>query len=649
MNRTGAALVLTLMICLTSCNLSSTTSPGTIPTATSPAAIPTVQPTTASNQATDTAQPTGPEVAKADYLLPELLTRFTPPPIIAIPKNSVQIEGVAYDAYQVPGNRIRVVCMQPCPLDDRLIDAAYAGYQESIQQLVRVVGFDVVDAINPIDIHLTRDDSCQRPSGEIGSSGPYPDNPNSVAICLYINEPDITQNDPQNPLTPETAIRLGGLGVFVHEYTHTLFDQRFTFSSHDFVFPIEWNTLTPSDYHYSNMCDPEYAQEAPLTYQLCTTKGFTFKQLIQSLQAVDRLYQGGYGNVYGMVGLNQYRAILNNILGSDVTQVFTDVGYDKMMAEEGSTGLYQLPSAGEACSYQALLAGDGAIPLGTMEDFNAPFEKTWQIKNTGTCSWDGVQLAFVRGEAMTATTSVPVPTTAAGVGVEVSVPMTAPGAAGVYSGEWQVRDSTGHAFGPIINMMIYTRPGCTLPSEFSYFKAEPATIGPGALAVLSWGQVTNLDKLEIIGLGSQNPNGDILLVQPAQTTTYTLQATCGSNTATSQATVTVDTSLPAFAITDVSATADPADFSGSCGAYGKRINFTGQYVVNGPGAVIYHWDRSDSAGSDSAYSILDQAGSQTVTTYWQIGGSMHGWQGFTIQAPFDRSTVRAQFTISCTP
>jgi hypothetical protein len=580
------------------------------------------------------------------FPLPDLTTLIPPVPVTGVPKSSDRIEGTAYDIYQIPGDRIQVVCQQPCALDERLIDAVYAGYKVTVQRLVRTVGFDVVDSIKRIDIHLTRDASCTRPTGEIGSSGFYPGRSDSVIICLYVNDTEINSYDPYNPPTAETAIRLGGLGVFAHEYAHALLFDRFRESLHDFVYPIEYNTLFPADSHDSNLCDPQYQGLAPLTYQLCNQDGLDFKDLIMSLQMMDRLYQDGYGQFDGAVGLNQFRTILNQVRGVDVTQAFMDAGYQKLLAADGGPTPYVLPYASGACTYQAQLVGDNTLPLGSMLDANTSMEKGWRVKNTGTCSWDGVQLVYVRGEAMTGTMGVPVASTAAGASVDVSVPMKAPAEAGVHTGEWGLRNSVGQDFGPIFNLTVYTRPGCSQPPAFSFFKAEPATIGPGAMSMLTWGQVTNVDTVEIAGMGSVDPDGNRLLVQPEATTTYTLQATCGSNTVTTQVTLTVDTSLPHFAVSNVTASATPADFSGVCPASGKQINFAAAFTSNGPGVVLYRWNRDDSGSADPLLFTFDKAGTQSLSSYWILRRSNTGWMELKILGPV-QANARADFKLTC--
>src|SRR5512140_3726814 len=53
----------------------------------------------------------------------------TPIPIVPIPATDITIGGVAYTAYQVPGDPFRFVCPAQCPLDTQYIYAEYAGFK----------------------------------------------------------------------------------------------------------------------------------------------------------------------------------------------------------------------------------------------------------------------------------------------------------------------------------------------------------------------------------------------------------------------------------------------------------------------------------------------------------------------------------------
>jgi hypothetical protein len=83
---------------------------------------------------------------------------------------------------------------------------------------------------------------------------------------------------------------------------------------------------------------------------------------------------------------------------------------------------------------------------------NQAFVKTWRIRNVGSCSWNssyllifdhGDGLGVSSGYAQLLTTSVVNP----GQMVDLSVNMTAPAAAGTYTGYWRMRDPGGVLFG----------------------------------------------------------------------------------------------------------------------------------------------------------------------------------------------------------
>jgi uncharacterized protein YkwD len=63
--------------------------------------------------------------------------------------------------------------------------------------------------------------------------------------------------------------------------------------------------------------------------------------------------------------------------------------------------------------------------------------------NSGKCPWSGYTIAFFAGDRMESPDSVPVPETAAGQTVDVSVDLTAPSIAGSYTGFYVLKNSRG--------------------------------------------------------------------------------------------------------------------------------------------------------------------------------------------------------------
>ncbi|MBI4786303.1 MAG: hypothetical protein HY782_04575 [Chloroflexi bacterium] len=122
-------------------------------------------------------------------------------------------------------------------------------------------------------------------------------------------------------------------------------------------------------------------------------------------------------------------------------------------------------AAGAACTNIANFVADVTVPDNTTVTPGQTFTKTWRIRNTGTCTWGaGYTFAFVRGEAMTTSTTVEVPSTAPNATADLSVPMTAPATAGSNQGFWQLKASNGRAFGPEVWVLVRVATAAAAPS-----------------------------------------------------------------------------------------------------------------------------------------------------------------------------------------
>jgi hypothetical protein len=199
------------------------------------------------------------------------------------------------------------------------------------------------------------------------------------------------------------------------------------------------------------------------------------------------------------------------------------------------------------CANDARFVADVTVPDGTSFSNGQTFDKTWRLRNAGTCAWDtAYRFVFVGGTAMTPSTVVNVPATAAGATVDIKVPMTAPSAPGAYTGAWQLRSPANTFFGPRVTVVINV-PGSTSASPptgcaIAYFTASPLTINAGDATTLSWGAVTGAQSVEIDqGIGGVGSPGS-KVVNPPLTMTYTLIARCGSYNKTAQVTITVNPS-----------------------------------------------------------------------------------------------------------
>lgn len=104
-----------------------------------------------------------------------------------------------------------------------------------------------------------------------------------------------------------------------------------------------------------------------------------------------------------------------------------------------------LVSRCDAASFvKDITIADGATVAG-----GSKFTKTWQLKNTGTCSWTGsYALVFVSGDAMSGPSVVSLPGNVnPGQTIDLSVNLTAPAKDGHYRGYWKLRNASNVLFG----------------------------------------------------------------------------------------------------------------------------------------------------------------------------------------------------------
>lgn len=101
-----------------------------------------------------------------------------------------------------------------------------------------------------------------------------------------------------------------------------------------------------------------------------------------------------------------------------------------------------------ACDKAQFIA-DVTIPDGTLMNPGQVFDKTWRLKNIGTCTWTtAYKLVFVSGEQMGGPTEANLPTNVPpGSTVDLTVRLTAPSVGGTYRGYWQFKNANGVLFG----------------------------------------------------------------------------------------------------------------------------------------------------------------------------------------------------------
>ena len=121
-----------------------------------------------------------------------------------------------------------------------------------------------------------------------------------------------------------------------------------------------------------------------------------------------------------------------------------------------NAAVYVSPTSSTAYDcYDAALVADVTIPDGKKFDPGNTFEKTWQLKNTGTCDWTvDFKLTFVGGDLFGSDTTKIRQKVFAGNTMEITLPMVAPNSAGTVYSNWQMQTDTGHLFGPVLTVSI---------------------------------------------------------------------------------------------------------------------------------------------------------------------------------------------------
>ena len=113
---------------------------------------------------------------------------------------------------------------------------------------------------------------------------------------------------------------------------------------------------------------------------------------------------------------------------------------------------------GDACN-NAIYIADLTIPDGTVLRPGEDFRKVWQIRNTGSCTWDeGYGLIFIGGDNAIDPVNYEITIRAdfidPGEDADFDIPLTAPLAEGTYQGSWRMRNDQGVFFGETVTVVF---------------------------------------------------------------------------------------------------------------------------------------------------------------------------------------------------
>lgn len=134
---------------------------------------------------------------------------------------------------------------------------------------------------------------------------------------------------------------------------------------------------------------------------------------------------------------------------STITPGPTETPVPQLTPFENSSKLGSAPQSVEKCVNAAEFVKDISVPDNTLMKSGERFIKTWQFKNSGTCTWTpDYELVFIYGDRMGGETPKPLGRSISpGQFVEVSVELVAPKDPGEYQGSWIFQDTEGNQFG----------------------------------------------------------------------------------------------------------------------------------------------------------------------------------------------------------
>ena len=138
------------------------------------------------------------------------------------------------------------------------------------------------------------------------------------------------------------------------------------------------------------------------------------------------------------------------VLGAEEIRDNVNFGWDNLVRPYPSTPEPTIePWPAQTCTDEAIFIKDVTISDGTRIEAGEIFDKTWRMRNSGSCTWsDGYSLIFISGYSLGGLTNVPLKgEVQPGSVVDLTVNLQSPANNGSYKGFWMLRNSNGELFG----------------------------------------------------------------------------------------------------------------------------------------------------------------------------------------------------------
>ncbi|MCA9982118.1 MAG: hypothetical protein KDD89_14840, partial [Anaerolineales bacterium] len=148
---------------------------------------------------------------------------------------------------------------------------------------------------------------------------------------------------------------------------------------------------------------------------------------------------------------------LNDLATSDFTPdlaLLDEMVQSIKIAPNASTEVSELANDPN-CVNDATYVRDVTIPDASIINPGEPFEKIWEVVNSGTCTWTSAYTAaFSDGDDLGWTGFVEVDRVAPGELFQIAVDLQAPQIPGIYEGRWQMINEVGEPFGVKVYVTI---------------------------------------------------------------------------------------------------------------------------------------------------------------------------------------------------
>ncbi|HEY3290152.1 MAG TPA: NBR1-Ig-like domain-containing protein [Anaerolineae bacterium] len=199
------------------------------------------------------------------------------------------------------------------------------------------------------------------------------------------------------------------------------------------------------------------------------------------------------------------------------------------------------------CVLNAQFIADITIPDDTNIPLRGAFTKTWRVRNTGTCVWDGTyHLVFASGDQLGAAGSVPLGVANSNDVIDVSVPMQAPETgSGELKAQWRLASPGNTIFGNPLTVVIRLPaptatpvptppPPTATPVPTITFNADNLMLTRGGCTALRW-TTNNVSAVFLNDISVASPA--LKDICPAETTTYTLRVNLNDGTSAASSVV----------------------------------------------------------------------------------------------------------------